>query len=474
MAADFLLRHFCGFALQLVPAALLLIVPFDRTRFRIRTRWMRLVFILVSLGLSGTYALTISAMHGRGLDAGGRGFLIGNLFMCASILVVVLLFFLLTRDRSLHKMLVLFGVVAFAAVQYSVANVFLSFTPPVPSAQRGQSYDIHTCIVYLIVTVLLLPPVALFFRRLMRPYLKAVNTDYSRREFALLTVTTVLYIAVNALLSTILAQLWESRRLSQSFYALVVLLLTALVFVVYYTVVRLSVLRAEEAERDLAAAVIHEDHERIRQDMEKQQERLHDTRQLLLTLSAIAQNGTPDELQAFIQETVEHIRITDERFCADRCLNGILQYYASLAADADIPFAVRARCSDLSVIPETDLTVLIGNALENAIRAARTHREEHPGEGDGIRFTADDSQQLLRVEIENPCHRILFAASVDNADRKKFLPAEAFLSTGGSGRGLRRIASIAVKYDGVAVFRYEEESRRFTTRITLMLPEPVT
>ena len=40
MMADFILRHFAGFALQLIPAALLLFLPFDRANLRISTGWL--------------------------------------------------------------------------------------------------------------------------------------------------------------------------------------------------------------------------------------------------------------------------------------------------------------------------------------------------------------------------------------------------------------------------------------------------
>ena len=65
--------------------------------------------------------------------------------------------------------------------------------------------------------------------------------------------------------------------------------------------------------------------------MEEQRKRLHDTRQLLNHMSSIVQNSGRDELLDYIGQTLDHIHVTDERFCADSRMNGILQYYAAAA-----------------------------------------------------------------------------------------------------------------------------------------------
>lgn len=469
MAADFLFRHFSGFILQLMPATLLLLLPFDNARFRLRPRKIWTCFVLVVAGLSTAYAGIVHTLTIRLSDVGGAGFLFGNLFLCVSILVIACLFFLLVRDAPLRKGFLFFTVIAFAVIQYSLVNVLLSFTPPVPPAQAGQSYDTNTCIMYLLVTAILFPPVAVFFRRSMGPFLKSMHTIHRRRELWLLFLMTTLYLILNALLSMLWSRFQENTSVNQGFFVPVILLLTAMLFIVYYSVIKLSNLRAVDAERHMEAAVIRMDHDRIRQDMEKQRERLHDTRQLLRTLYMIAKSGDKEELQAYYDETVEHIRIADESFCWDSCMNGILQYYASLARSSGIPFSARASCTDLSGISETDLTVLMGNALENAIRSSKMYRTAHPESGAGITLTAEEAQNMLRVQLENPCDRVVYGPGASPG--REYLSADAFVSTSGSGNGLHRIASIAEKYAGIAAFRYDENDQRFITRITLVIPE---
>lgn len=470
MIADFFLRHFIGFSMQIVPGVLLLLLPFDRARYRVRASIQWMIFALAALILAGLYAFLAAAAYSSNQQSDDTGYPFGNFFMLVSILIIATLYFLLIVDRPLNKLLVLFGVVTFASIQYSLVNVLLDFTPTPPDSQIGQTYDINTCFVYLIVTAVLLPPVAVFFRRTLRTYVKSIRSEYSRWEFVLLVIITTLYLAINALFSMFWAQFRERFQINQSYYMPVILLLTAMLALVYYSVIKLANLRSEEAERKMEAAVIRMDHDRISRDIENQRERLHDTRQLLRTLYMLAKSGDMDALQAYYDETVEHIHITDERFCMDNCMNSILRYYDSLSSSSGISFHVQARCANLLGIAETDLTVLMGNALENAIRAARAYHTAHPDLPSEISLVAEETQNLLCVQLENACDQVVYSANLNGVSKGEFLPAEAFVSTNGTGQGLGRMETIAKKYDGTAVFRYDEETHTFITRLTLIIP----
>ena len=64
--------------------------------------------------------------------------------------------------------------------------------------------------------------------------------------------------------------------------------------------------------------------------------------------------------------------------------------------------------------------MLLGNVLENAIRAAQELRNEDPDCAEGVRFIADEDRNLLRVRVDNACARVRFA----DPDRTEgFLPA---------------------------------------------------
>ncbi|MBR1522885.1 MAG: GHKL domain-containing protein, partial [Lachnospiraceae bacterium] len=142
-----------------------------------------------------------------------------------------------------------------------------------------------------------------------------------------------------------------------------------------------------------------------------------------------------------------------------------------------------ANCGKLP-FDDVDLTILISNAMENAVRSALEYRGQTADEGaaiygeqasdgdtsDSIRFTAGVIANEFAVQIENPCA----FASISHRYNKtpgSFLPADAFVSTTGGGIGLRRIEDVTKTYDGGASFCFDSAKHIFITRMTLSMLE---
>ena len=79
-------------------------------------------------------------------------------------------------------------------------------------------------------------------------------------------------------------------------------------------------------------------------------------------------------------------------------------------------------------------------------------------------------QGSLAVEIANACQNVRLDRRYQTADG--FSPAEAFLSDGGTGYGLRSISHTAQKYGGSAKFRFNAETKTFTARMRLNINMP--
>jgi sensor histidine kinase regulating citrate/malate metabolism len=113
------------------------------------------------------------------------------------------------------------------------------------------------------------------------------------------------------------------------------------------------------------------------------------------------------------------------------------------------------------------MTILLGNALDNALRAAAEFAKAYPDARPEIRFTADTINDQFAIQIENPCLAVSYAEDFPRRN-KNWLSADAFASMHGSGYGLRRMEKISGKYGGHAWFSFEAKNRIFVTR--LMLP----
>lgn len=117
-------------------------------------------------------------------------------------------------------------------------------------------------------------------------------------------------------------------------------------------------------------------------------------------------------------------------------------------------FFIVFHIPDMLPVPDTDLSVLVGNLLDNAVSAAAT---------------AAGTDRMIRLNMD--CSGKMFGVTVDNGfDGDVKQNGRAYLSTksGGQGLGLKILADIAEKYDGGVEFTHE--AVMFHSSVMLRLP----
>ena len=467
MSVGLYLRGFCGFALQLVPCAMLLLVPFRKEVFPRGRRRAFLLLATLSLGFSLCYPLI--ARWNMGLSESSN--LDDNLYMLAAVAGVTALYARMTRVNRVQKFSVLFIVISYASVQYFLSNMVMDF---LPLSRQDMTYNDATLIAYLIVTAVLLPLVALFMRFKMKNYLGTLeNATHSRPEFFFLAAVLVIYLMLNALYSALWIRLRDALQLSFVYFIPFSLFLSILLMFTFYYIINLSVFRARSAEQAVELALMRQNYNHIEENIRQQKRALHDTRQLLRSVWTLAKDGTREDLLKYVEEAMEYTSVSDTRFCANPCVNGLLDHYAGLAEAQGIGFSARAVCDRLP-FSDADMTILLGNALDNAVRAASEFAKAQPGPGPEIRFSADTINDQFAIQIENSCLSVSYAPALQKGDRaggEGWFPAGAFASTHGGGYGLRRMEMITGKYGGHAWFSFDAKKRVFITRLMLPVSE---
>jgi len=464
MSVGLYLRCFCGFALQLVPCAMLLLVPFGLETFPKGRR--RAFFLLAALSIGFSLCYPLSAWWNMGLAEDTN--LDDNLFMLLAIVGVTALFTGVVRESLARKLSVLSVVIGYAAAQFFLSNMVMDFLP----LERGMMvYDDGTLIAYLIVTAALLPPVVFFMRSKMRRYLGTLeHTPGARMELSFLIAILVLYLILNVLYSALWIKLRDTLRLSFVYYIPFALFLSLLLGFTFYSIINLSVFKAKNAEQAVELALMRQNYEHIEENIQQQKRALHDTRQLLRNIISLAKDGTNEKLLTYLNEAMEFTAVSDKRFCLNPCVNGLLGYYAGLAEAQGIRLSAQVVCDQLP-FSDADMTILLGNALDNAVRAAAEYGKAPPQPEPVIQIAMDTINNQFAVQIENPCLSVSYTSAFRRVNRgggDQWLPAEAFVSKHGGGYGLRRMEMIAGKYGGHAWFSFDAERRAFVTR--LMLP----
>ena len=117
---------------------------------------------------------------------------------------------------------------------------------------------------------------------------------------------------------------------------------------------------------------LHERAYRIYQERDEAERRLrHDFRHQLAVLSTLAEEGEFEELRKYLGKMVQGIPSNSRnRLASDPELDALLQYYAYEAEHAGVRFASRIEVPVEQYVKSVDLTVVLGNLLENAIQAA--------------------------------------------------------------------------------------------------------
>ena len=175
----------------------------------------------------------------------------------------------------------------------------------------------------------------------------------------------------------------------------------------------------------------------------------HDLRHHLQYLSVCLENGQYAQAQDYIRSIsaeIEAGRVTV--YCENEAANLIFSAFAGRAEAQGIPFAVHAALPHILPVSDSDLCVLLSNALENALHACR---EQGAG---GVEVQAYEKNGRLFLQIANDCTLpVRFERGVPVTDRP------------GHGVGVRSICAMAERYGGVYSFSLREG--RFLLRVSL-------
>lgn len=237
------------------------------------------------------------------------------------------------------------------------------------------------------------------------PCLKSMEARLVWREFLWVFVLSLAYIAVIIYYDTVIRETTAAEWFDE-FWRIISLpfLFAAAVLVIFYWVLlKDAVRRKEEFERQRAAEWQQLQYIHITQDIENTRRLRHDMRHHLNALYNLLRQGKAEEAERYLQEIIGATERTEtEWFCRDLTVNALLQNYIGRAREAGISCTVKAECGKLSLSP-VDLTVILANALENAVRAAGETNAPWLDVKIGVVGGS------LAVEVENSCASVQFA-----------------------------------------------------------------
>ena len=202
-----------------------------------------------------------------------------------------------------------------------------------------------------------------------------------------------------------------------------------------------------EYAKDLEAAIaatarqleLQESHYKtLREHINQTKAAKHDLRHHLSLIQAYIDTEDSEKLKQYVSEYAKSLPIdTEIIFCENYAVNMLLWHYASLAGAEGIKFDAQLDVPENMGVSDSDLCIVFGNLIENAIDAAR--------ETTGERF----------INMRSKITGNMFCLGVDNGFSGEIREENGiFISSKheGEGIGIPSIKALAGKYDGKAIF----------------------
>lgn len=191
----------------------------------------------------------------------------------------------------------------------------------------------------------------------------------------------------------------------------------------------------------------------LRESQEKTREYRHDLRHHMQYLSSCIENGRLEHAQEYIQGICSEIEANKIIFfCENEAANLIFSAFAGRAKEQNIPMIIKAQIPKNVHVSESDLCVLLSNALENALHACQNIKDKEMQRV--IDVSAFEKNGKLFLQIINSCDSdITFVHGIPVTEQPDH------------GIGVRSICALVERYEGL--YTFEVNDGKFVLRVSL-------
>lgn len=186
-----------------------------------------------------------------------------------------------------------------------------------------------------------------------------------------------------------------------------------------------------------------EHYEKLIENIENTAKLRHDWRHHLLTIDGLLDGGDQKILREYLRNLIPEYTSGGERpLCENHTVDIILRHHVANAKASGIRIAVEAQVPNKIAVSETDLCIIFGNLVENALEACKNQPE---GQNKFIIIKAELRGKQLIISIQNSCQSsVLVKDGIYYSTKHK-----------GPGVGLASVKSVVEKYKGLININYD-------------------
>ena len=192
-------------------------------------------------------------------------------------------------------------------------------------------------------------------------------------------------------------------------------------------------------------------YERLQTNIKETKVARHDLRHHLSLVQSYINDGETARLKSYVNEYTNTLPTDIETvFCENFAVNSIMRYYVEIAENEGIHTDIRLDLPENTGISVSDLCIVFGNCMENAIEAC-------------LRLSGDKF-----IKVNSKLNGKMLVITIDNSfDGELRKDDDIFLSRkhAGEGIGLSSVRAVARKYNEEA--RFDAKDNVFYASITL-------
>lgn len=309
-----------------------------------------------------------------------------------------------------------------------------------------ESYRITFSICMLCVQCLLIPVLFWFIQKYICPVFACADSDSIWRFLWLIPATFYLIWYYHCYFSLLEQSPTEiAIRIDHSVFLFFVNIGALFVYYIVCRMIQEMNANLELKLKNQQLSIRNMQYQNLKERMEDARRAKHDLRHHLKVIYSFMDNGKYAKLKNYLREYAQTLPPESPIcFCDHPTVNPLLVWYAGQAKEHNIRFEVRISLPAEIHVSDSDICVLLGNLLENAMDAciAQSHGERLIRVSGGLQ-----SEYALVFTIDNT-----YETPIRQAKDGEFLSSKH----GGAGIGIHSVQNIVSQYNGVASFRYDD------------------
>lgn len=446
-------RLLFGFLIQIIPCVYLCMFPFmeDEHIDRKQIKWLVRITIII-IGVVFIWLSIHTHVQSENDCLWFNGYF-GFFYLCYFCIYLYII------DLELVKKIFVFFLVSnYAMVMMMMNSVFIKILLKFFGKFDHDLYEFVTLLCYAIVTAVTLP----FMKAFLLKIKKFLFLTELKEIWNKLNIILIIYFGSNVL-SYFFFNLSSEHNMLRLMMLYLISLILGEIFISYLMVLLFfSINHGIEQknkvcimEKNIQYQVQH--YEKLRLINDNTRKIRHDIRKHSILLQDML-------IQKEYKRAIEYLKEYNHSILKDYeiinyshnyVINILLQYYANEAKNEGIVLECICRENNNLSIKDTDLCIIFGNCLENAIEACK----KLPDEKRFIRVSTKIQHRAYVITIDNSFDGIVIKEDNKIHSRKQ-----------DGGIGIENICMITKRYEGVANF--EVDNKIFKTSIILML-EPM-